>query len=112
MGAAKNGFGVVGVAPETSLVAVRIADDEVGTLRTPLLLVNFGTRNKGTSSSKRWQSLVGLYVGASSSAPEPAEPEQRFGKSDACLQGYFYPAATVCAFMHAAAVGLDVTTNS
>ena len=30
VGAARNGFGVVGVAPEASLVVVRIADDEVG----------------------------------------------------------------------------------
>jgi len=34
VGAAKNGFGVVGVAPEASLVAVRIADDEVDTHET------------------------------------------------------------------------------
>ena len=25
--------------------------------------------------------------------------------------GYFFPAATVCAFMHAASVGIDVTSN-
>ena len=37
MGAAKNGLGVVGVAPEASLVAVRIADDEVSIHRTSWL---------------------------------------------------------------------------
>ena len=30
MGAAKNGFGVVGVAPEASLVVIRVGDDGVG----------------------------------------------------------------------------------
>ena len=53
MVAAANGIGIVGVAPEAQIVAVRVATDD----------------------------------------------------------GYFYPAATVCAFMHAAAVGIDVTSN-
>ena len=53
MVAAANGIGIVGVAPEATLVAVRVATDD----------------------------------------------------------GYFFPAATVCAFMHAAAVGIDVTSN-
>lgn len=54
MGAAANGIGVVGVAPASTLVAVRVGDPK----------------------------------------------------------GNFYPAATVCAFMHAAEVGLHVTSNS
>jgi hypothetical protein len=53
MVAAANGIGIVGVAPEAKIVAVRVATDA----------------------------------------------------------GYFYPAATVCAFMHAAKVGIDVTSN-
>ena len=53
MVAAANGVGIVGVAPEAQVVAVRVATDD----------------------------------------------------------GYFFPAATVCAFMHAASVGIDVTSN-
>lgn len=53
MAAAANGIGVVGVAPEAQIVAVRVATDD----------------------------------------------------------GFFYPPATVCAFMHAASVGIDVTSN-
>ena len=53
MAAAANGVGIVGIAPEAQIVAVRVATDD----------------------------------------------------------GYFFPAATVCAFMHAASVGIDVTSN-
>jgi len=53
MAAAANGVGIVGIAPEAQIVAVRVATAD----------------------------------------------------------GFFFPAATVCAFMHAASVGIDVTSN-
>ena len=49
-------------------------------------------------------------IGVVGAAPGATLVAIRVG--DASPDPFFYPAATVCAFMHAADVGLDVTSNS